>query len=330
MWFSALRWQAAGVAAVAVAVSGLAGGVPQAAAAPVSPAAAAAAAAARAAVARTQAESVPAADAGMSSRSGAMVRARAAAQASGQPAEITADRTPFSQTFANPDGSFTTTTSVQPRWVKQGSSWAAADATLVQQADGSYTPKAALGGLSLSGGGGTVLATARAGKRWLQVSWPQPLPAPQVSGATATYPAVFPGVDLVLTAGLAGGFSETLVIKDKTAAADPQLAGLTLGVTASSGLAARPGPGGSLGENTASGQPVFYSPPPMAWDSSAAGASAAGPGAPGAGLVTAPASYASGSVRLGIPASLLAEPAADFPVYVDPSYSETPWWENYG
>ena len=73
---------------------------------------------------------------------------------------MTADRTPFSQTFANPDGSFTTTTSAQPRWVQSGSSWAAADATLVQQGDGTYAPKEALGGLPLSGGT-TVLATAR-------------------------------------------------------------------------------------------------------------------------------------------------------------------------
>ena len=63
-------------------------------------------------------------------------------------------------------------------------------------------------------GGTTVLATARSGDQWLKVTWPQNLPAPQVSGATATYPDVFPGVDLTVTAGLTGGFSDTLVIKN--------------------------------------------------------------------------------------------------------------------
>ncbi|HEY0936045.1 MAG TPA: hypothetical protein VGD91_20180, partial [Trebonia sp.] len=217
-----------------------------------------------------------------------------------------------------------------PRWAPDGASWAAADATLVKQGDGSYAPKAALGGLSLSGGGTGVLATTTSGSRSLSVTWPSALPAPAVSGAQATYANVFPGVDLVVTAGLAGGFSETLVIRDKAAAADPQLASLSLGLSASSGLTAHAGSDGSLTEETSSGQPAFFSPAPAAWDSRGTGAGTAGPGLAGAGAVLAPAGYSAGSVRLGVPASLLAEPAADFPLYVDPSYSETPWFENYG
>jgi RHS repeat-associated protein len=278
------------------------------------------------------APSGPAADAGMATRGAAAVRALSAARRSGHRTEILADRTEFSQTFANPGGTFTTVTSVLPRQVKRGSSWVTADASLVSTADGSWAPRAALGGLTLSGGGGRVLATARSSDRWLSVTWPQALPAPRVSGARATYADVFPGVDLLVTAGLTGGFTETLVIHDKSAAADPQLRGLTLGVSASAGLTAHNRGKGSITEETASGQPVFFSPSPVGWDSGSAGsgaASAAGPG-PGGRTVPVPAAYSSGSVRLSVPASLLSGPASSFPVYVDPAYSQTPAWENYG
>src|SRR5450756_3026092 len=46
--------------------------------------------------------------------------------------------------------------------------------------------------------------------------------------------------------------------------------------------------------------------------------------------VPVPAAYPPGSVRLSVPASLLSAPASAFPEYVDPAYSETPAWENYG
>ena len=75
-----------------------------------------------------------------------------------------------------------------------------------------------------------------------------------------------------------------------------------MGVSASAGLAARLGAGGSLTEQPGSGQSAFFSPPPFAWDSGKAGSTAAGP-ALGVRPVLASASYAAGSVKLGIPAS---------------------------
>lgn len=153
--------------------------------------------------------------------------------------------------------------------------------------------------------------------------------APQVSGAQATYLGVFPGVNLVVTAAVTGGFTETLVISDKTAAADPQLSGLTLGVTTSAGLRAHDRGHGSVAEETSAGQPVFFSPPPADWDSGSAGAGVAGPGT-GARVVPVPASYSAGSVRLSVPAALVSGPASSFPVCVDPAYSQTAAWGNYG
>ena len=79
--------------------------------------------------------------------------------------------------------------SVAPRWVRRGSSWAAADASLVRGERRSWSPEAAADGLTLSGGGGTVLATLTTGGQSLSLSWPSALPVPDVSGATATYRA---------------------------------------------------------------------------------------------------------------------------------------------
>jgi RHS repeat-associated protein len=240
--------------------------------------------------------------------------------------EVLGERTAFSQTFVNPNGTTTLTESARPRWVRRGSTWIDASADLVQGSDGSWSPAAAEAGLSVSGGGNKALATVTSGSHSMSVTWPSVLPVPTVSGATATYRNVFPGVDLVLIAQVTGGFDETLVIRDKSAAADPQLQGLQLGVSMSPGLVQHASPDGSVTIDTASGQKVFASPAPVAWDSSAAGSSVAGPGA-GAAVSGVRADYSRGSVRLGMPAGLSRE---KFPVYVDPSYGLTVTFPGYG
>jgi RHS repeat-associated protein len=238
--------------------------------------------------------------------------------------EITADRTAFAQTYANPDGTLTSVISAQPRWVRRGSSWVAASADLVRGPDGSWSPKAAEAGLRLSGGGNRVLATVTSGTHSMSVSWPSALPVPAVAGASATYAGVFPGVNLVVTARITGGFTETLVIGDAAAAKDPQLQDLTLGVPVSAGLSLHPGKDGSAVIRDAAGQAVFSSLLPVAWDSAtrAGGmaSSLAGPGR-GAHVAKVPVSYGAGSVRMSVPAGLLSGPPAAYPVYVDPGFT---------
>jgi RHS repeat-associated protein len=311
--FFAVRWWAATAVALALVVAGLQGAVVQAAsAAPVR----------AVAVSRTKPPASVAAQAkAPTTSSGATAGALAKARSSGRPAEILADRTEFSQTFANPNGTMTYDGSLAPKWVRRGSSWVRPVASLVRAADGSWSPAAATAGLTLSGGGGTTLATVTTGGQSLSVSWPSALPAPTVSGATATYAGVFPGVNLAVTATTAGGFDETLVIENQAAAADPQLASLQLGVAADSGLTRSTAADGSSQWQTAGGQSVFSSPAPTAWDS-APGGSMAGPGA-GAQVAAAPAAYSGGTVRLTVPKALLSGPASSFPVYMDPSYSVT-------
>lgn len=192
--------------------------------------------------------------------------------------------------------------------------------------NGSWSPRATENELSFSGGGNRALATVWSGGHWMSVSWPRVLPVPQVSGASATYPDVFPGVDLVLTARVTGAFEETLVIRDRAAADDPQLENLVLGVSMSRGLSQHVSKDGSAIVETAKAKAVFSSSAPMAWDSAAPGAGVAGPGRGGRATKVL-ARYSTSGVRMSVPRSVLA---GTFPVYVDPSYTVTQSWGQYG
>lgn len=82
-----------------------------------------------------------------------------------QAASPASDCTAYAQTFANPDGTLTYVSSAVPRWVKQGSSWVSADATLMANKDGSLSPRAAEAPLTISGGGTGPLGRAGSGAR---------------------------------------------------------------------------------------------------------------------------------------------------------------------
>ncbi len=102
----------------------------------------------------------------------------------------------------------------------------------------------------------------------------------------------------------------------------------------SKGLTQKAGKNGAVTVQTAAGKSVFASAAPSAWDSArAAGSDAvstlAGPGR-GAHAANVGASYQTGMVTLSIPTALLAGPSTVYPVYVDPSYSQTQAFVAYG
>jgi hypothetical protein len=134
-------------------------------------------------------------------------------------------------------------------------------------------------GLTLSGGGDHPLATMTADAgRSLSVSWPTVLPVPTLSGATATYVAVLPSVDLVVTADTDGGFSDVLVVRSAAAAADPRPSTLVTATHTTGGLTLSSDAAGNLRATaSATGEAVFAAPPPLMWDSSG-GSTVDGPG----------------------------------------------------
>lgn len=269
-------------------------------------------------------------------------QAQAQAESSGQAVTVSALTTPASITTANPDGSFTTDESAEPVRAWRDGGWASLDPTLHANSDGTISPAVTTSRLTLSGGGHSPMAVMRAAGRTLSLSWPQALPAPTLSGATATYADVLPGVDLVVAADDQGGFSEVLVVKDASAAQNPALASLTLGASAP-GLTLSADAAGDLSASAApSAPPVFTAPAPLMWDSApppVSQAVVAGPGgtsltapsgapadssaaAPGvaAHVTTVPETSSPGSITLAPPASALTGSGVTYPIYIDPTW----------
>ncbi|MFI6940369.1 LamG domain-containing protein [Streptomyces sp. NPDC050418] len=194
--------------------------------------------------------------------------ATARAVASGEPVEVVSERTEYSTTMANPDGTYSFTQSAVPQRAKGADgAWHAVDATLEKRADGSVGPKSAVVDLSFSGGGdGKGLVKISNDEGAVKLGWPGELPEPRLDGAKAIYPEVIAGVDLELTA-TAEGYREVLVVKSAEAAADPALEQIKL-TSSSTDLQIVPGAGGGLRAVDANGNTVFKGPAGQMWDSS--------------------------------------------------------------
>ncbi|WP_264930962.1 LamG-like jellyroll fold domain-containing protein [Streptomyces sp. A012304] len=212
--------------------------------------------------------------------------AAARAAATGKQVEVTGERTEYSTTMANPDGTFTLVQSAVPQRVKDDDgSWRTVDTTLERRPDGTVGPKAAVVDLSFSGGGdGTGLISLGSEQGALRLDWPGKLPEPRIEGDKAVYPEVLKGVDLELTA-TAEGYREVLVVKSAQAAANPKLNRVQLRASATD-LDVVPGAGGGLRAVDADGNTVFKGPAGQMWDS-ASGTGESGADGPSTQLMTA-------------------------------------------
>ncbi|HEY0479513.1 MAG TPA: LamG domain-containing protein [Kofleriaceae bacterium] len=247
-------------------------------------------------------------------------RAQTMALACGRLVEIESARSEYSELYVDPSGSRTLVTSVVPRRARHpDGAWGAIDLTLRQVGD-VVAPTATAAKVQFSSGGGGPLVTATAEGHSMTLSWPAPLPRPTLSGASATYADVLPDVDLVVTATDAG-FTHALVVKTARAAANPavrharyRLGGdATLTTTAEGGLVAE-----------AAGVRVASAEPALMWDTtprSAARASVAGEaGVAPVRTAWVASTISGGNLTLSPAAAMLDDPAARYPLVIDP-----PW-----
>jgi hypothetical protein len=243
---------------------------------------------------------------------GSAVAAKTVARATGQRVEVAAKTTETSQTFANPDGSFTREQRVTPVRVRSGAGWVPVDRTLRRGADGTVAPVAAANRVTFSGGGDTPLVRFVKDGKELALRWPAPLPAPALSGDSATYADVLSGVDLRVTA-TATGFSHVLVVK--TAAAAGRLTRIPFGLE-TRGLAVETVAGGVLRATDPAGIVVFQAPPAEMWDAGARGADGRA-----RQRAAFPVEVSANGLVLVPDRKLLTDPATRFPVEIDPSWS---------
>lgn len=239
----------------------------------------------------------------------------AQARETGKPVEIPEAGSERTKIFANPDGTRTLQSRPEPTRVRRDNGWVPIDTGLRERADGAVEPAATTTGLVFSGGGDDQLVKLSKDGKDLALTWPGKLPEPRLDGDSATYPEVYPGVDLVLHAKT-DGFTQVLVVKNREAAKNPALERIKLGAR-TTGL--------SLREDQATGNPeatdhagteVFAGATPMMWDS-AGGSTTTGP-ADKAGRKAMDTVVSGGSVEVVPDQKLLTSPDTVYPVYIDP------------
>ncbi|MDW5326779.1 LamG-like jellyroll fold domain-containing protein [Plantactinospora sp. KLBMP9567] len=255
----------------------------------------------------------------------------AAAQVCDGPVVVGSSRSEFARVVAQPDGGLRFESGVVPLWARRADgSWADVDLRLSRGGDGRLRPAASVADVTFSNGGtGPLVSLAREG-RTFTVGWPAGLPVPSVSGDTATYAEVLPGVDLTVQATRTG-FSHLLVVKTPQAAANPAVRQIHFdlgGDARAAGL-----PNGSLRAQV-DARVVASAEPAVMWNSAGptAPASRGSAGAVGESTADGPvggaemapvraAVTAEGDLVLTPDAQMLAGAPEEFPVFIDPAWS---------
>jgi hypothetical protein len=273
-------------------------------------------------------------------------QAAARAKATGQAVVASALTTPTSVTKVSPNGLDTLTQTLKPVRAWRGGAWHALDARLHVNPDRTVSPAVTTGGIELSGGGRSPLAVLTSAGRKMSLFWPGQLPVPTLSGATASYANVLPGVNLAVTVSPQGGFSDVLIIRNAAAAANRSLTALRL-TAAAPGLHITKNAAGNLTVATGPrAEPVFTTPAPTMWDSAAprdgtrtvrgpdgtllaepsgalAYSSATGPGV-GAATFRVPVSLSGHTITVRPARAGLTGRGIKYPVYIDPDFISDP------
>ncbi|SMF85534.1 FG-GAP-like repeat-containing protein [Streptomyces sp. Amel2xC10] len=244
--------------------------------------------------------------------------------------EVTALRTETAETFANPDGSYTTDQYATAQRVRKNGRLVDIDTSLTRNPDGTYSAKATEVGVTFSGGGKGALVTVTRDGRSMSWSWPGTLPAPEVDGDTVIYRDVLDDVDLKLRAGTAG-FGQLLIVNSAEAAANPTLSDIKLPLS-TEGLDVEADDHGNMRAVNPAGQEVFTAPTPYMWDSSRPAAARSGDSTPpppahefeapfGAQEAPLELTLSEGELSLKPDIEVLTGADTQYPVYIDPSVS---------
>lgn len=209
-------------------------------------------------------QAVTATDPAPGGRDGAMDRA----YRTREPVEILEERTETSQSYAYPDGTFSTRTAPAPVRVRTPDGWRDINNSL-RFVDGVVKPVAPSDDLVFSSGNTDgPAATLNTGGVTLRMFWKAPdgkqLPTPVLDDDVAVYRDVLPGVDLRLAAGN-GYFSKAIVVNSRAAAANPALETLRFRLEAS-GATLHQDDDGTITLTAPDGHTVFTSDGAAMWE----------------------------------------------------------------
>ncbi|PKQ31644.1 MAG: hypothetical protein CVT62_07300 [Actinobacteria bacterium HGW-Actinobacteria-2] len=190
------------------------------------------------------------------------------ARETGAPVVVTAKTDETTLITADPvTGNFTAELSARPVRVRDGNGgWRAASARLVKAPDGSWRTEAGVAEVTVSNGGAAgVVASLRSDSVSASVSWPDALPVPVVEDTTATYPEVYPGVDLVVRADV-DAVETFLVVKTPSAGRNPKVREWSMPIS-TPGLTTKTLENGVRSLVDGSGTARMVIPPAVMWDS---------------------------------------------------------------
>ncbi|RBY95632.1 hypothetical protein DQ237_14030 [Blastococcus sp. TF02-8] len=240
------------------------------------------------------------------------------AKASGRPVELAAETTETTIAFVQPDGSVRVQAAAGPVRTDVDGKWVDVDTTLKVTTKG-VRPAAVTGDITFSAGGDTSMVSLGDGDGTrISLDWQGKLPKPRLSGDTATYRDVLPGVDLILVA-TRQGFQQHLVVKKRpTPTTLDELTRLEFPMT-TDGATVDEAAGDQL-RVTKSGAVVGSAAPPVMWDART------DPVTGGPAVVTAIGLDLADPTRTGTDATLvlhppsrvLTDPATVYPVTIDP------------
>ncbi|ALG09752.1 LamG domain-containing protein [Kibdelosporangium phytohabitans] len=242
----------------------------------------------------------------------------ARAKATGQRVELPGRTTATGQAFVNPDGTTTMEQHVVPVRGRKDGKWAPIDTSLRFSGSGVVQAAGAVETSFSPGGSGAMVRIAE-GDKYVEMTWPRPLPKPELAKDTALYRDVLPGVDLKLRA-VPQGFAKVLVVKDRRAAGNPELAKLSFGIR-SGGVSVRRTSESTVEAADASGGVVFRAGQARMWDSGTAKKRSA-----------VPVELAGDRIAVVPDQSLLTAPDTTYPVEIDPDWSagRAAWAMVYG
>ncbi|KQQ94605.1 hypothetical protein ASF62_11085 [Leifsonia sp. Leaf325] len=267
--------------------------------------------------------------------------------------EATEERTPWTTTSVNADGSMHLEYTISPSRTNVSGEWASIDTDLLLDEDADViVPESPVYEIELNAGGsansGDPLGSiTREGQR-LEVGFPLPLPEPELDGSQAIY-MLGDGIRLIVTVmGDGTGFFPIVELESAAASARFQAmlaasaagngsTALTFPVTVPDGLQMVPD-GAAIQIVDDAGEAIFVIPAPIMWDSSAdemqnadqlesvGGVSASSVAdrtatpRPGDQVASMPAVIAGSSVVVTPDAEMLASEDTVWPVYIDPGF----------